>query len=76
MGLLVMFIYDDSPGQRRTRQLADGALELTLKFLSLAKLPLLKPIRLRILSLLQEAELLPTFTSPANTTETPVGGEK
>ena len=38
MGLLVMFLYDSSEDQRRTRRLADGALDLTLKLLGLAKL--------------------------------------
>jgi hypothetical protein len=59
MGLLVMFFYDGSEGQRRTRRLADGALELTLSLLKLAWLPLLKPIRTKVLGLLEEAELLP-----------------
>ena len=58
MGLLVMFLYDSSEEQRRTRRLADGALDLTLKLLGLAKLPVLKPLRTRILALLVEAELL------------------
>jgi AcrR family transcriptional regulator len=59
MGLLVMFLYDNSAGQRRTRRLADGALELTLKLLTLAKLPVLKPVRTKVLALLHEADLLP-----------------
>jgi AcrR family transcriptional regulator len=59
MGLLVMFIYDDSPEQRRTRRMADGALDLTLKLLVLAKLSLLKPVWSKIIALLREAELLP-----------------
>ena len=59
MGLIIMFLYDESPGQTRTRKLADGALDLTLKLLGLAKLPLLKPIRKKVLELLKEAELLP-----------------
>jgi len=58
MGLLVMFLYDDSEHQRRTRKLADGALELTLKLLALAKLPVLRPVRTRVLALLKEAELV------------------
>jgi len=58
MGLLVMFLYDDSDGQRRTRRLAEGSLELTLALLKLAKLPVLKPVRTRVLGLLQEAELV------------------
>ena len=44
---------------RRTRRMADGALDLTLKLLGLAKLAVLKPVRTRVLSLLREAELLP-----------------
>lgn len=59
MGLLVMFLYDESVGQRRTRRLVDGSLNLTLKLLQLAKLPLLRPVRVRVLDLLKEAELLP-----------------
>ncbi|MBT9331331.1 TetR/AcrR family transcriptional regulator [Paracidobacterium acidisoli] len=59
MGLLILFLYDRSEGQRRTRRLADGALELTLKLLALAKLPVLKPVRTKVLSLLREADLLP-----------------
>jgi AcrR family transcriptional regulator len=59
MGLLIMFLYDDSPGQQRTRKLADGALHLTMKLLSLAKLPVLRPIRTKVLVLLREANLLP-----------------
>jgi AcrR family transcriptional regulator len=59
MGLLVMFLYDTSVGQARTRRLADGSLGLTLKLLMLAKLPVLKPVRTKVLELLSEAELLP-----------------
>jgi len=59
MGLLILFLYDKSPGQRRTRRLADGALDLTLKLLVLAKLPVLKPIRSKVLALLRDADLLP-----------------
>jgi AcrR family transcriptional regulator len=59
MGLLVMFLYDGSEEQRRTRRLADGALDLTLKLLVLARLPVLKPVRTKILALLRDAELVP-----------------
>ena len=62
MGLLVMFLYDESPNQQRTRRMADGALNLTLKLLGLAKLAILKPIRTAILQLLQQADLLPSET--------------
>lgn len=58
MGLLVMFFYDSSTGQKRTRKLAAGALELTLQLLKLAKLPILKPVRSKVVGLLREAELI------------------
>jgi AcrR family transcriptional regulator len=61
MGVLILFIYDDSPHQERTRKLVDGALDLTVRFLSLAKNPLLKPLRSRVLRLLRETDLLPDF---------------
>ena len=58
MGILILFIYDNTPGQQRTRRLIDGAMELSVRLLSLAKLPLLKPVRTRVLALLREADLL------------------
>jgi AcrR family transcriptional regulator len=61
MGLLVLFLYDTSKGQQRTRKLAAGALDLTEKLLMLAKLPILRPVRKRLLLLLDESELLPEF---------------
>jgi AcrR family transcriptional regulator len=61
MGLLVLFLYDSTKGQQRTRRLAAGALALTEKLLTLAKLPVLKPVRTRLLTLLSEADLLPQF---------------
>lgn len=61
MGVLILFIYDESPNQQRTRKLVDGALELTVRLLFLARNPLLKPIRSKVLELLSEADLLPEF---------------
>ncbi len=63
MGLLVMFLYDTSENQRRTRRVAEGALDLALKLLGLAKLAILKPIRSKVLGLLREADLLPAGAS-------------
>jgi AcrR family transcriptional regulator len=59
MGLLVLFLYDETPKQARTRSLANGALALTVNLLAIAKTPLLRPIRTKVLSLLREADLLP-----------------
>jgi AcrR family transcriptional regulator len=66
MGVLILFIYDESPNQERTRKLVEGALDLTVRFLTLAKNPLLKPIRTRILNLLRDAQLIPEFELAAS----------
>jgi hypothetical protein len=39
--------------------MADGAFDLTVKLLGLAKLAVLKPIRIKVLLLLRQADLLP-----------------
>jgi AcrR family transcriptional regulator len=57
-GILLYFIYDQSAKQERTHNLVDGILQLVLRMVSLAKLPLLKPFRGSIFSLLRDAGLL------------------
>jgi AcrR family transcriptional regulator len=59
MGSMLYFLYDDSKEQQCTRRLIDHALDLTVHLVGLARFPLLKPVRSRVLSLLSEAELLP-----------------
>jgi AcrR family transcriptional regulator len=59
MGLLLYFLYDESPKQRRTRLLTDGAVELFVRSLSLVKLPILRPVRKRVTTLLTDAGLVP-----------------
>jgi AcrR family transcriptional regulator len=59
MALMVYFIYDNSPEQRRTRKLVDGAIDLAMRLIALAKFPLLKPFRGKLLGLLRAADLLP-----------------
>jgi AcrR family transcriptional regulator len=65
MAIILYFIYDTSPAQGRSRKLVDGALKLMVQMLSLAKVPLLKPFRGKLLSLLGDAGLLPEPSSPA-----------
>jgi hypothetical protein len=64
MGIILYFIYDESPEQQRTRRLVDGVLTLIVRALSLVQLPLLKPVRGSILTLLRDAGLLPEQDSP------------
>jgi hypothetical protein len=62
MGVLLYFLYDTSEGQRRTRRLVDGSIDLTVSLLKLVKLPLLAPVlgpvRRSVLGLLREVELV------------------
>jgi len=48
MGLLLFWIYDPSPQQRRTRDLLDKSLDMVVMLVKLANLPLLKPARKRV----------------------------
>src|SRR6185369_5223201 len=65
MGILLYFLYDNSPGQKKTRRLADGAIGLAVESKRLLTLPLLRPLRKKVFSLLEEAGLLPEFEMPA-----------
>ena len=64
MGFLLYFIYDDSPQQERTYKLIDGALELLVRLLPLAKSPLFKPFRGSLFVLLRDTGLLAEPMSP------------
>jgi AcrR family transcriptional regulator len=44
MGLILFWVYDHSPGQRRTAQLFDKTLKMILIALKIATLPLLRPV--------------------------------
>lgn len=60
MGLLLYFLYDESPNQARTARLTDGAADLFAKWLTLVKLPVLRPLRRRVITLLTDAGLIPS----------------
>lgn len=60
MGILLYFIYDQSPDQSRTRQLIDGVTRLIVRVLGLAKMAIMKPLRGSLISLLRETELFPS----------------
>ena len=58
MGVLLYFLYDESPGQRRTRRLIDAAVDFVVDAKRLATSPLLRPVRRRALGILRDAGLL------------------
>ena len=60
MGLLLYFLYDESPNQARTARLTDGAADLFAKWLTLVRLPVLRPLRRRVIALLTDAGLIPS----------------
>ena len=59
MGILLYFLYDDSPQQRRTRALIDAAVGFVVDAKRLVTLPLLRPVRRRVIGVLRDAGLLP-----------------
>ena len=61
MGLLLFFLHDESPSQRRTAALTTGAIDLIVAIMKLYRLPLLRPLRRRVQSLLEDAKLLPSL---------------
>ncbi len=62
MGVMLYFVYDDSIEQARTHKLIDGAIRMIARVLSLARLPIMKPLRGSLASLLREAGLYPSST--------------
>jgi AcrR family transcriptional regulator len=50
MGIILFWIFDDSPRQKRTRTLLDGTLDLIVRLIRLSALPLMGPIRKRLLN--------------------------
>jgi AcrR family transcriptional regulator len=56
MGLILYWIYDRSPDQRRTQQLLKKSLALMVSSLRLARFALLKPLRSKIVELIVLAE--------------------
>jgi len=59
MGLLLYFSRDESPRQRKTRALVDGALDLAVQVVRALALPMLAPMRAQLKKTLADADLLP-----------------
>jgi AcrR family transcriptional regulator len=58
MGILLYFLYDSSPQHRRTRKLIDAAVDFVIDAKRIATLPLMRPVRKRVLNILNDAGLL------------------
>jgi AcrR family transcriptional regulator len=59
MGILLFFLHDGSPSQRRTFALTAGAIDLIVAALKVSRLPVLRPFRRRVITLLDDAKLIP-----------------
>ena len=56
MGLIYFWITDESPRQRRTQRLVDATLDLFIQLLRVSSLPLMGPLRKRVLKVLRAVE--------------------
>ena len=56
MGLIYYWIIDQSPEQRRTWRLLDATLDLIIQLLRVSSLPLMGPVRKRLLNVLKAVE--------------------
>jgi len=60
MGIMLFFLYDSSPGYRRTRKLIDASVDFIVDVRRIVTLPILRPMRRRVLNILRDAGLLIT----------------
>jgi hypothetical protein len=75
MGIVLFWIHDLSPGRARTYTLVDHTTDLVARTIGLATVPLLRPLRRRVLQLLADVRQK-TADSPAGaaaTDATPLG---
>lgn len=62
MGILLYFLYDQSPNQQRTRRLVDRSVALFLWMLKATKLPGIRSLPKKLLDVLTDAGLVPDPT--------------
>ncbi len=53
MGIILFWIFDESPGQKKTQKLLEGTLDLIVNLIRLSSLPLMGPVRRRLLNTLR-----------------------
>jgi AcrR family transcriptional regulator len=53
MGIILFWIFDKSPGQMRTEKLLDGTLDIIVRLIRISSLPLMGPLRKRLLAVLR-----------------------
>src|SRR5262245_17848796 len=68
MGILLYFVHDDSPDQRRTRKLIDAAVNFVVDVKRVVTSPLLRPLRRRVMGILRDADLVVTASAAESRT--------
>lgn len=53
MGVILFWIFDESPGQMRTEKLLDGTLDIAARLIQISSLPLMGPLRKRLLGVVR-----------------------
>jgi len=56
MGVILFWIFDESPQQRKTRVLLDGTLDLVVRLIQISSLPLMGPLRKRLLAIVRAVD--------------------
>lgn len=56
MGIVLFWIYDQSPGQERTHRFVNNTLDLIVQGLRLSALPLLGPVRRRVAAIVKDLD--------------------
>jgi AcrR family transcriptional regulator len=59
MGMVLFWIHDDSPGCVRTYRLIDRTVTLVVRLITLAKLPILRPLTRTVLGLMEDLRKTP-----------------
>ena len=53
MGIILFWIFDESPQQMRTMKLLDGTLDIIVRLIRISSLPLMGPLRKRLLNVVR-----------------------
>jgi AcrR family transcriptional regulator len=56
MGVILYWMFDQSPRQQKTAKLLDGTLDLMVRLIGVSSLPLMRPFRKRVLDILKSVE--------------------
>ncbi|HEV7573933.1 MAG TPA: TetR family transcriptional regulator [Thermoanaerobaculia bacterium] len=56
MGIILFWMFDESRGQRRTRALLDGTIDLVVRLIQISSLPMMGRLRKRLLAILRAVE--------------------